>query len=390
MSAASEYAATLRARTVATPAVLAGGTATPIRRAAIIGGGLMASQLALLLATDLGGVPVVMIELDAERATRARDLVRRRLERLVKRGAMTPAEAETALSDVSATSDWNALDGADLVVEAIYEELEAKRAVFAQAEGRVDPSALLATNTSSLSISAIASGLTHPERVIGFHVFNPVEVVPLVEIIPGEQTGRGAVATAVELGIRLNRRLVFCRDAPGFIVNRLLTRMFDQIFRAIDAGFDPEVADAALGPIGLPMSPLRLLDFVGPAVQLHVSETMHAAFRARFGRPRWLSRVVDAGLTRVLEADGSLTAPARALVPPAASEAAPDLLGAVLDALADESRRMIDDGVVESAEDIDYSLLFGANWPDENGGLTPLLDRTGASERATGRTFGAA
>jgi 3-hydroxyacyl-CoA dehydrogenase len=330
----------------------------------IIGAGLMASQLALLLVWH-ARLPVVLIDLDEERTQRGVELVRGRLARLARRGVLTPDELAAMSELVSGTTDWGVLRSADLVIEAIYEDLDAKRATFAAAEKLVAPNALLVTNTSSLSITEIAEHLSHPDRVIGFHVFNPVEVVALLELIPGEKTGPDTVATALRLGENLERAVVFSADAPGFIVNRILTRMFDEIFRAIDAGHDPAEVDAVLAPIGLPMSPLRLLDFVGPAVQLHVSETMHRAFPDRFAVPEWLGRVVAAGQRQVLDGEGSVTSEAASLLPPRVEGDSARLLDSILDALADEAARLVREGVVGEAADIDVSLMLGANWPVE-------------------------
>ena len=192
----------------------------------------------------------------------------------------------------------------------------------------------------------------------------------------------------------LKRRAVISADRPGFIVNRVLTRLLDVVTRAIDAGHDPLEVDAALGSIGLPMTPLQLLDFVGPAVQLHVSETMHAAYPDRFAEPLWLQRVVAAGSPgspiRVLEPTGELTAEAVRQLPAPCSEAErvlTDTLADVLDAVAEEIRIMLADGVAHNVLDIDVSLLLGANYPRANGGITPYLDQTGASVRTNGRAF---
>ncbi|MGC3952826.1 MAG: 3-hydroxyacyl-CoA dehydrogenase NAD-binding domain-containing protein [Propionicimonas sp.] len=382
------HAQGLTRRKPVVPSALAGGTARPVNRVAVIGAGLMASQLAALIARQ-ARVPVVMTDLDAERAQRGVQFANGRLERLVKRGSLT-AKAAAQLADlITATADPAGVAGADLVIEAIFEDLDAKRAAFAAAEPHLADDAILATNTSSLSITALAEGLAHPERVIGFHVFNPVDVVPLLEIIPGARTGPDAVATALDFGARLRRAAVFSADAPGFIVNRVLTRMFDIPLAALDAGQDPAVVDAALDPLGLPMTPLQLLDFVGPAVQLHVSETMHAAFPDRFRIPSWLTRVVADGQRGVLAEDGRLTGAAAALLPPRAvvQESGEALLDRAVVALAEEIRLMLDTGVVTEAAEVDRALLLGANWPRELGGITPYLDRTGVSERATGRRF---
>ncbi len=382
------YAQGLTRRKPVVPDALAGGTARPVNRVAVIGAGLMASQLAALIARQ-ARIPVMLTDLDSERAERGLDLARGRLERLVKRGALTTDQAAAIAGLITATADPAGVAGADLVIEAIFEDLGAKRAAFAAAEPHLADDAILATNTSSLSITALAEGLAHPERVIGFHVFNPVDVVPLLEIIPGARTGPDAVAAALDFGAKLHRAAVFSADAPGFIVNRVLTRMFDVSLAALDTGQDPATVDAALDPLCLPMTPLQLLDFVGTAVQLHVSETMHAAFPDRFSLPTWLAQVVAEGQRSVLTEDGQLTEAAAALLPPRAAgqQPAAKLLDRALLALAEEIRLMLDSGVVATPEEVDRALLLGANWPRELGGITPYLDRTGASERAAGRRF---
>jgi 3-hydroxyacyl-CoA dehydrogenase len=266
----------------------------------------------------------------------------------------------------------------------------------------VRPDAILATNTSSLSVTAMAEGLRHPERVVGFHVFNPVEVTPLLEIVAGRRTGDAALATAFELAAALRRTAVRVQDAPGFVVNRVLTRLFDVIVQAIDAGTDVAAADHAPDPMGLPMTPLRLLDFVGPAVLHHVDETMHRAYPERFARSPWMDAVVGAGLTHVLPteqapgtgADGYLAADAARLLertraehPADAPVPAEELLVRVQDALAEEIGAMLAEGVVAGPEDVDLCMVLGANYPFHLGGITPYLDRTGASERVLGRRF---
>lgn len=382
------HAQLLQRRRPAIPDRLAGGVARPIRRAAIIGAGLMAAQLAALIARH-ARTPVLLTDLDQARADQGVAMARDRLARLARRGTLSPDEAVTAGGRLAGSADMSAIAGADFVVEAIFEDLDAKRAAFAAAEPHLAPDAILATNTSSLSITRMAEGLTRPERLIGFHVFNPVDTVPLLEVIPGRATSPDATATALEFGRVLKRSAVLSADAPGFIVNRLLTRLFDVLLRAIDAGQDPDRVNCALDPLGLPMTPLQLLDFVGTAVQLHVSETMQAAYPGRFASPTWLTHVVEAGLRAVLDADGRLSEPAAALLPPRAElqESGSALLDRVLLALAEESRLMLDEGVVAEAADLDFAMLLGANWPRTLGGITPLLDRTGAAERTTGRRF---
>lgn len=385
---AGAYAQLLLRRRPSVPPALAGGAARPVRRAAVIGAGLMASQLAALI-TRHARIPVVLTDLDQARADRGVAAARDRLARLVRRGALSPEEAAQVGGLLSGSADAGAVAGADFVIEAVFEEPDAKRAAFAAAEPHLSADAILATNTSSLSVTGMAGGLAHPERVVGFHVFNPVDAVPLLEVVPAARTSPDALATALDFGRVLKRSPVVVADSPGFVVNRLLTRLFDVLLRAVDAGADPAAVDRALDPLGLPMTPLQLLDFVGTAVQLHVSETLHAAWPDRFALSPWLGRVVAAGQRTVLDAEGGLSQAARDLLPAPTTEpvAGDRLLNAVLDALAEEARLMLKEGVVAEPADLDFAMLLGANWPRTLGGLTPLLDRSGAAERATGRRF---
>ena len=371
-------------------------TASPreIRRAAVIGAGLMAAQLATLLVRH-AQVPVVLIDVDEARAAAGVARVHERLEKERAAGRLGDVDAARLAALVSGSASLEAIRGADFVIEAIFEDLAAKKDAFARAEEWIDPEAVLATNTSSLPVTEIARDLRFPHRVVGFHVFNPVSVVPLVEIIPASApvgTDAATLATALALAQQLKRRAVISADRPGFIVNRLLTRLIDVVMRAVDAGADPLTVDHALDPIGLPMTPFELIDFVGLTVQLHVSETMHSAYPERFALPAWLGRVVESAAprTRLRLREGDALAPAAAaLLPPAASAPTDPaaILDAVLEALADEVELMLDEGVAADVRDIDASLLLGANYPRAAGGITPLLDSSGASERATGRRF---
>src|SRR6185369_17240241 len=171
--------------------------------------------------------------------------------------------------------------------------------VWAELEKIVTPECVLATNTSSLSVTAMAADLDHPERVVGLHFFNPVAVMPLVEVVRGERTDEATLATAFAVGKQLRKSCVLVKDAPAFVVNRLLTRFLGEVTRAVDEGTPIEVADRALAPLGLPMPPFVLLQLVGPAVALHVAETLHTAFPDRYTVSENLRRLVQAGRTGV-------------------------------------------------------------------------------------------
>ena len=365
--------------------------ARPLRKIGVVGAGLMARQLALLFARKLE-VPVVMSDLHQPHLDSALAFVREELAGQVEKRRMSPDKAARLTALVSGTTDISAFSDADFVIEAIFEELSSKKQVFAQLEAVVRPDCILATNTSSLSVTAMSEDLAHPERVVGFHFFNPVAVMPLLEIARAASTDDVTLATAFAAGRALGKSCVLVKDAPGFVVNRLLTRFMGEITAAMDEGTDPSVADQAMEPLGLPMTPFMLLQLVGPAVAFHVSETLNAAFPDRFMVSENLRRMVDAGARGfwTWNADGEQTvdpAVAALLQQGDSPSTAEQVRTRTLDALADEARRMLDEGVVTEPQDIDLCMLLGAGWPFWLGGITPCLDRTGASERATGRRF---
>jgi 3-hydroxyacyl-CoA dehydrogenase len=238
----------------------------------------------------------------------------------------------------------------------------------------------------------MAAELKHPERVVGFHFFNPVAVLPLLEIVRGERTDDASLATAFAVAKQLKKSSVLVKDAPAFVVNRLLTRFLGEVLASVDEGTPFEVADRALEPLGLPMSPLTLLQLVGPPVALHVAETMHNAFPDRFGVSDNLAKFVKAGKSAVWTWDDQGNASVDPEVDqlwergdqPSTEE---QVRERALAALAEEIRIMLDEGVVAEAQDIDLCLILGAGWPFWLGGITPYLDRTGVSEKTNGKPF---
>ncbi|MFG1676716.1 3-hydroxyacyl-CoA dehydrogenase NAD-binding domain-containing protein [Micromonospora sp. NPDC049282] len=361
------------------------GLARPVTKVGIVGAGLMASQLALLFARRLQ-VPVVMTDLDQSRVDKGVGYVHTQIEKAVSKGRMDKGTAAKLYGLVSGSVDKSVFADADFVIEAVFEDLSVKKQVWAELEKIVKPEAVLATNTSSLSITEMAADLEHPERVVGFHFFNPVAVLPLLEIVRGERTDDAALATAFAVGRQLKKSSVLVKDAPAFVVNRLLTRFLGTVFAAVDAGTPLDVANSALDPLGLPMRPLALLQLVGPAVAHHVGGTLHAAFPDRFGVSENLKRIADSGQPIVVD-DQINDEVAKLLVVGDQPLTAEQVRQNALDALAEETRLMLDEGVVAEAQDIDLCMILGAGWPFHLGGVTPYLDRTGTSERVTGRRF---
>ena len=365
--------------------------ARKVTKVGVVGAGLMASQLALLFAKRLQ-VPVVMTDLDAERVEKGLQYVRDDVAGQVAKGRLTQDKANRLTALVTGSTDKGAFADADFVIEAVFENLAVKKQVFAEVEAVVSETCILATNTSSLSVTDMAADLAHPERVVGFHFFNPVALMPLLEIARAEQTDDATLATAFAVGKSLKKSCVLVKDAPAFVANRLVTRFMGEIIRAVDEGTPFDVADRATDALGLPMRPFTLMGMVGPAVAFHTAETLHDAFPDRFYVSANMRAMIEAGRPTfwIKDADG-----AQVIDPEVAAFfqqgdvvlTEDEVRTRALDALADEVRRMLDEGVVAEAQDIDLCMILGMGWPFWLGGATPYLDRIGASERAAGGRF---
>ncbi len=365
--------------------------ARPVTKVGIVGAGLMAGQMALLFARQLK-VPVVLTDIDQARVDKGVAYVHGEIDKLLGKGRLSADGANRLRALVSGSLDKAAFADADFVIEAVFEELGVKQKVFAELEQHVSAECVLATNTSSLSITDMAAGLEHPERVVGFHFFNPVAVMPLLEIVRAGRTDDATLATAFAVGKALKKSAVLVKDAPAFVVNRLLTRFMGEVVKAIDEGTPFEVADRAVEPLGLPMSPLVLLQLVGAPVALHVAETMHGAFPDRFGVSANMRRFVEAGKSAVYTWDSagvqSVDPEVQALWEFGPVELTSEQVRArVLEGVAEEIRIMLDEGVVAEAQDIDLCMILGGGWPFWLGGITPFLDREGISEKVNGKPF---
>ncbi len=365
--------------------------ARKVTKVGVVGAGLMASQLALLLVRNLK-CPVVMTDIDQERADKGVAWVRAELAKLVEKKRMSPESAQRLSLLISGSSDKNVYAGCDFVIEAIFEELSLKQELFKTLEGIVSPECVLATNTSSLSVEAMSEGMKNPERVVGFHFFNPVAVMPLLEVARTSHTDDATTATAVEVGKNLKKTMIICKDAPGFVVNRLLTRFMGEITDAVDEGTDPQVADNAMRSIGFPMSPFELLGLVGPGVALHVAETLNKNLGPRYRISPTMQSMVKEGVKTfyIKNEDGSIGAnpAAMALIHKGTTPStAEQVRERALKALAEEARMMLNEGVVATPAEIDLCMLLGAGWPMHLGGILPFLDREGISESVGGQRF---
>jgi 3-hydroxyacyl-CoA dehydrogenase/enoyl-CoA hydratase/carnithine racemase len=326
---ASAYAFTVVERRSKRPPNLPDAKPRAVQKVGIVGAGLMATQLATLFLRRLE-VPVVLRDLEQSRVDDALASIR--------------SEVKPFLGTiVNGGTGWEQFEGCDLVLEAVFEELDVKREVLGQVR-EIAPDAILATNTSSLSVEAMGAD-------VGLHFFNPVAVMPLVEIASTPATTDEQLATAWDVVKKLRKRGVLVGDAPGFVVNRLLTRMTTVLMDALASGNTVEEADEAILSLGMPMAPSVLREMVGPAVAQHVLETMHTAWPDRFpltplsgGEPRTLEEIRDQALA----------------------------------AVADEVQHLLAEGVVGDPADVDACLILGAGWPLFLGGVVTRARTTAA------------
>jgi 3-hydroxyacyl-CoA dehydrogenase/enoyl-CoA hydratase/carnithine racemase len=365
--------------------------ARKITKVGVVGAGLMASQLALLMLRNLK-VPVVITDLDQERVDKGLAWIKAEIQKLVDKKRLNPEGAARLLGNISGSVDQKVFANADFVIEAIFEELSLKQKLFKDLEAIVTPECILATNTSSLSVEAMSQGLKNPERVVGFHFFNPVAIMPLLEVARTTKTDDATTATAINIGKDLKKTMVIVKDAPAFVVNRLLTRFMGEVTDAMDEGTPYEVADAAMAPLGFPMSSLELLGLVGPGVALHVSETLNKNLGPRYKVSPTMQRFVKEGVrTFYIKNEQGLNVvnpAAQALLEKGSKVSTADQVRRrALEALATEAKMMLDEGVISTPQEIDICMLLGSGWPLHLGGILPYLDREGISEAVCGSRF---
>jgi 3-hydroxybutyryl-CoA dehydrogenase len=270
--------------------------ATEVRKVGVIGLGTMGAGIAQVCVQ--AGVETVGREMSEELCERARARIDHYLGRGVEKGRLTPDEKEAALARLTTTTDVAGVADCDLVVEAIVEDLDAKRSLFRELDGTVTHDAVLATNTSALSVTEVAAATRRPERVVGMHFFNPAPVLPLVEVVRTELSSDEAVNTAYEFALRIGKDPIRCGDTPGFVVNRILIPLLNDCVRVLDeAGVSPEDLDKAMtAGVNWPIGPCALIDLIGVDVHVHASEALYRALgEERMAPPSRLVRMRDEG-----------------------------------------------------------------------------------------------
>jgi 3-hydroxyacyl-CoA dehydrogenase/enoyl-CoA hydratase/carnithine racemase len=363
-----------------------------ITKVGIVGAGLMASQLAQLFILRME-TPVVIKDVSRELVEKGCAYVHQEFAKLVEKGRVSEGKARYLASLLKGTLDYRDFADCDLVIEAVFESLPVKQQVFSEIEQVLGPDAILATNTSSLNITEVAGNLKNPERVVGFHFFNPVAVMPLVEVIRAEKTNEATLATAFDLAAKLRKTGILVKDSPAFLVNRLLVKMLVDCLSLVDEGASFEQVDAALLALGLPMAPFDLLDLVGLPVAFHVTQTLHQAFGPeRFPINTNLKRLVEAKKAVFYLRDGKQKRldpeVEKFWVRSGLKEFHPEeIQERVLSNLARETDLILHEKVVVSSRDVDLAMILGAGWPFFMGGLTMYLDLVGITPRVLQKVF---
>jgi 3-hydroxyacyl-CoA dehydrogenase/enoyl-CoA hydratase/3-hydroxybutyryl-CoA epimerase len=357
------------------PASAADATARAVTNATVIGAGVMGSGIAYAIATK--GPRVLVIDSTPNALAAGVGRVRKLLHDGVKHRAFTKTQARDALDRMGFTHDKTPLKRMDLVIEAVFEDMAVKKALFADIASRCDEKTILATNTSALSVTEMAREVPHPERVIGLHFFNPAHLMPLVEIVTHEANTREVIATVVKFVQGLGKTPVLVKDRPGFVVNRILMPYLLGAVKLAEMMRDPWDLDDAMVNFGMPMGPLRLLDEVGFDVALHVEKTLRAEFGDRIPQTTLLKRMVDAGMLGRKNGRGFYSK----VTPKSGLQANPDVLPMLtpreyppfrtqeemathLNGLMQaEAQRCLDEGVAASAADIELAMTLGTGYP---------------------------
>ncbi|MBI4364787.1 MAG: hypothetical protein HY568_05090, partial [Candidatus Latescibacteria bacterium] len=368
----------------------------PVQRVAVMGAGTMGGEIAYLLSSR--GIRVRLRDLKPEPLLRSLAHARSLFDREVSRGRMTAAEFERALGRIEPTLDLSGLKRTDLLLEAVVEDLPVKQALFRELEGHVRDDCVLATNTSSLSVRAMAKGLKNPGRVVGMHFFNPAVRMPLVEVIRTEAGDSAALGTVIALARRLGKTPVLVSDAPGFLVNRVLMPYLGEAVGLIERGYPPRGVDRALRSFGMPLGPLELLDEIGLDVARKVAHVLHDAFGSRIAPVTLLDQLVAAGALGKKSGLGfysyekgrrhSVNPEFESTASRAGTARSQDLVDRLVDAMVNEAALALEERVVASPGDVDLAMVLGTGFPPFRGGLLRHADATGIGgivERLTRR-----
>ena len=366
-----------------------GGKAREVRDVAVLGAGVMGGAIAQVIA-EQAAIPVRLKDIRSEALATGMAHAAERFQKQVERRRLTEVEARRRMALLRPTLVYHGLGACDLMIEAVVESVEVKQAVFAEAAAELPPDAVLASNTSSLSVEAIGSKTPHPERVVGMHFFNPVHVMPLVEVVVAPQTSADAVETVAAFARKLGKTPVRVANRPGFLVNRLLGFYMAEALWLLHEGQRIEEIDHTMVAWGMPMGPVALIDEVGIDVAVKVAHILADAFPGRLPLPPWgdqlpapdrLGAKTQKGLYKYEE--GRRTEPdphAYAVIPDGGRGGAADpsrLVDRMVLRMVDEAARCLKEEVVGSAAELDLAMVLGTGFPPFRGGLCRWADQQG-------------
>jgi 3-hydroxyacyl-CoA dehydrogenase / enoyl-CoA hydratase / 3-hydroxybutyryl-CoA epimerase len=372
------------------PVAMPGGEARPVRSAAVLGAGVMGGGIGQLIAAQ--NVPVRLRDLVPQALAGGMKHAAALFAKEVARRRLSPAEARRKMALLHPTLALDGLRGADLVIEAIVEKLDVKQRTFAEV-ATLAPDAILATNTSSLSIAAIARDTPAPERVVGMHFFNPVDKMPLVEVVLGPETGAVAANTVAAFARQLGKTPIFVRECPGFLVNRILSFYLSEAMALLAEGHRIEDLDAAMLDWGMPMGPIALTDEVGVDVAVKVAGILGAAFGDRLPQQAAQHKLVDAGRLGTKTGRGFYRYRGRQRLAPDPSVYAllglrpsiqnPDpvrLVERMVLPMVNEAARCLDENIVANAGHLDLAMILGTGFPPFRGGLCRWAEAEGLAK----------
>lgn len=356
-----------------------------IYKAAVLGAGTMGAQIAQVI--SYSGLPVILKDRDQQAVERGLATIRKIYQGRVDKGKMTAGEMEQKMALVSGTTRYDGFKDVDIVIEAVFEDLQVKRQVFADLEGVCSPSTILATNTSSLPISAIAVGTKRPEKVVGMHFFNPAHVMKLIEVIPGLPTSPETVDDVVAFSESLRKIPVRVQDCAGFLVNRLLMPYLNEAALALEEGAGTaKQIDEAMLAFGMPMGPFALLDMIGIDVSEKVAHILHEAYGPRMTAAIILDELVKAKRFGTKNGLGfynyqgvkedTLEQLLSKIQKSASLKKTRFTAERLLLILINEAVICLQEGVA-SAADIDIAMIAGTGFPQDKGGPLHLADDLG-------------
>ena len=350
-----------------------------VRNVGIVGAGFMGSGIAIPLITR-AKLPVALKDAAPEVLGRALKKIWDNINKRLKKRQLTPTEAANQFYLASASTQMADYTRTDLVIEAVPEILDLKHKVFADLEAVMPPTAIVASNTSTIPIADLAAKALRPERFIGMHFFSPAEIMPLVEIIPGPKTSTQTIATVVDLALKMGKTPVVVKDSPGFLVNRILMPYIVEAAQMVEEGVPVNKVDEAALAFGMPVGPIKLIGEVGVEVIVKVFHILNAHYADHLSQPKWIDRE-DLKLAFPKGADGKLDMQARMIegwiAKPDPNYPSADIQDRLFHAFLNEAARCLGEGLVPEAGYLDLAMIYGTGFPPFKGGLLREADRRG-------------